>query len=84
MTVLTNIGGLNVSGIFSRGGCAVVTAKAIGNDRTVIEVGRCPGYGSVAIVALIGGGNVVDGFTRGRLTIVAAATAPNHQGMIHT
>ena len=51
MTVLTDVGGLNMRRALANRLDAVVTAHAVPGDIRVIKVGRDPANGSVAVVA---------------------------------
>jgi hypothetical protein len=53
MAILAEIGGRNVSGTLTCCGYAIVATGAITTDITVIEHGRCPTAGVVAIVASV-------------------------------
>lgn len=53
MTILANVGRQYVLRILSRGDRPVVATHAVACNVSVIEVGRCPGDGGVAIVAVV-------------------------------
>jgi len=83
MTVLANIRCLHVSGTLAGGGGAIVATDAVAYDIRMIEYGREPCGGAVAIVALIVGGNMTRRFSRRLDPIVAADTASCNRRVIH-
>ena len=59
MAILTVVAGVNMATVFACGGTAVVAARAIAGDRTVIKDRSVPAVGGVAVFTAIATGNVV-------------------------
>ena len=53
VTILTNVSRLDMCQSLASGLSTVVTSKAITNDVVVVEVGRCPGRGRMAVIAVV-------------------------------
>lgn len=53
MAILTNVGGLDMAGVFACCRCAVVTARAIGGDAGMVKVRRHPAAGGVAGLTVV-------------------------------
>ena len=71
VAVLTNVGGINVSRMLAGGIGAVMAADAVSGDVGVIEVGRYPGVGRMAIITVVATGDVRRILALGRVAIVA-------------
>ena len=82
MTVLADIGRLDMRRVLADGLCAVVAAEAIARYVDVIEVGRYPTVGRVAIVTGIAACDVSRVFTDGNCAVVAGGTSTNNLRMI--
>ena len=78
MTILADIGGLDVGGILAREDGAVVTAETSGRDGIVSESRRYPTRSGMAGLAVITAGNVVGTLAVGRDIVMATETSPDH------
>ena len=76
MALVTVRCGVDVRRCFARGLGAVVAAGAVIAHITVVKKCGGPFGGDVAIAAIIGDRNMVDGFACGVKTIVAATATP--------
>ena len=83
VAVLADVTCLHVSRTLTGGSDAIVATDAVADDACVIEHGREPCSGAVAIVALIVGGNMTRRFSRRLNPIVAADTASCNRRVIH-
>ena len=59
-----------------------MTARAVAGHIAVIERGRQPAIGGVAVIAVVVTGDVVDRLARGRAAVVAAEAGPEHISMV--
>lgn len=69
-------------GRFSGGRRPVVTAGALAGDAGMVECGRGPAAGRMALVAIIGAGDVVCGFSGGRGPVVATDAGAKDSGVV--
>lgn len=83
MAVFAGIECINMGGIFTRGGTAIVTKETGVRHPTMIEVHIAPPVGGMTIIAGIGAGDMRRLLTLGNAAIVAAETATPHVRMIH-
>lgn len=83
VAVLADVTCLHVSRALAGGSDAIVATDAVTGDACVIEHGREPCGGAVAVVALIVGGNMTRRFSRRLAPIVAADTASCNRRVIH-
>lgn len=83
VAILTNIGGLHVSGALAGRSKAIMAANAITHDPEVVKNGRQPRRCIMAIVALIVGRYMARSFTRGLHAIVAVRTIAGDRCVIH-
>lgn len=74
MAILTYISRLNVGGVFASGIDIVVATETTAGDVIVIEKGRNPARGGVAVVAVVAASDVV-GVLACRNRTVMAGTA---------
>lgn len=70
MATLTTRCAIDVPGRFSGSRRPVVTAGALAGDAGMVECGRGPAAGRMALVAIIGAGDVVRGFSGGRCPVM--------------
>ena len=84
MTGLASIGAVNVVGIFSTGGYAVMTTNTVINKRRMIhDSTHCPALRVMAGVAFIRGGHMCWTFTGSNHPIMTTGTHTNNFRMIH-
>lgn len=60
----------------------VATGTGLGH-MTMIEDGRCPALGGMAVIAVVGGGDVSGGFTTAQRSVMAIAAADADIGVVH-
>jgi len=77
MTVLTHIRGLNMCRAFAGSVYAIVAADTVSRDIRMVEIGRQPGDGTVAIVAIVATGNM-SLVLAGRRKAIMTGTATTH------
>jgi len=82
MTILTDVGCLNVGGILAGRIGPVVTAEAPVGDVVMIEEGRGPAIGGVAVVAVIAAGDVIHALAFSHGAVVAAAASTEYLQMV--
>ena len=80
---LANIAGLQVRGVLAACSRAVVTADAVRRRAGVVELGRHPRIGRVAVVALRRGQDVVGILAGGGRAVVARRAATEHVAVVH-
>ena len=78
VTILADIGGLDVGGILAREDGAVVTAETSGRDCIVSESRRYPTRSGMAGLTVIAAGDVVGTLAGGRDIVMATETSPYH------
>ena len=83
MAVFTGLGCINMGGIFTRSGTAIVTKDAGVHHPAMIEVHIVPPVGGMAIIAGIGAGDMCRVLTLGNDAIVAVGAATPYVCMIH-
>ena len=83
MAVLANIGGLHVGWAFTSSSGAIVATDAIAGHVGVIEVGRNPTIGGVAVIASVLACNMIWCFPRRNGTVVAAKTGTDHLAVVN-
>ena len=83
MAVFAGIGCINMGGMFTRGGAAIVTKNAGVRHPAMIEVHIVPAVGGMAIIAGVGAGDMRRVLALGNAAIVAAGAATPYLCMIH-
>jgi len=82
VAVLANIRRINMRRMLARSLRAIVTADAVVGDVRVVEVGRDPGIGRVAVVAVVAAGNVSGVLACRGVAVVAGEAGANDLGVI--
>ena len=82
VTILANIGCVDMSWVLTGGACAVMTADAVARDIGVIEVRRNPGRGCVAVIAVVAACDVQQVFATCCRAVVAGHAGTNYMRMI--
>ncbi len=82
MTVLANIGRLEVGRVFADGVATVVATKTVGHDVRVFKKRRCPAVSCMAVVAVISAADVCRVLARGNRAVMAGRAEPDYLGMI--
>lgn len=83
MAVLADIGRRRMAGILASRVCAVMTADTIVRDRAVIEIGRDPGDGRMAVVAIIAARDVRRVFARCNRAVMAGRAGTDYLRMVN-
>jgi len=83
MAVFAGIGCINMGGIFTRGGSAIVAKDAGVRHPAMIEVHIAPPVGGMAIIAGVGAGDMGRVLALGSAAIVATDAATPYFCMIH-
>ena len=84
MAVFAGIGCINMGGMFTRGGTAIVTKDAGVRHPAMIEVHIAPPVGGMAIIAGVGAGDMRRVLALGSAAVVAAGAATPYVCMIHS
>ena len=84
VAVLTDIGRLNVSGMFAGGRGAVMATDAVTCDSGMIEIRRYPAVGGMAGLTVITALNMCSMLANGDTAVVTAEAGTDHFVMIHT
>lgn len=82
MTIFTDITAGDVCRVLACCRHSVVTAAAIANDTSMIEIGRNPGCGRMAVITGIGAGDVRGMFSGGNHTVMARTAAADDLSVI--
>lgn len=64
MAILTHIAGLDMGGMLTRRGAAVMTTDTVIHDTGMIKVGRYPGIGGMALITSVAAGHMIRCLTR--------------------
>ncbi len=83
MAIFTGIARVDMTGIFARGGRAVVTSRAGSRHSAVIECCSRPAHRRMTIVTGIGTLTVIRRFARGRCIVMATRACPVHRRVIY-
>ena len=82
VAVLTQVVGLDVLGVLSGGGGAVVAAGAVAGHVAVIERRTRPAVGGVTVVAGVAAGDMVGGLAGGHRAVVTREAGPDDIGVV--
>ena len=82
MAVLADVCRQYVGWVFTRRVSAVVATDAVVRNVHVIEVGRYPGNGRVAVVAVVTASDVGWVLASGRVAVVAGEAGPEYRGVV--
>ena len=83
MTVLTNIGALDVPGMLAGCSRSIMTADTVAGDATVVKSSRAPVARGMTVVALVAAGDVIWTLADRNGAIVAGEARAQYLGMIH-
>ncbi len=82
MAGLTDVACLDMLGILAGGGVTIVTTGAVAADAGMIERRWRPGLGTVTIITLAGGRQVIGVFTGSGIAIMTTSTGAQYFVMI--
>jgi hypothetical protein len=84
MTILTDIGRLDMLGMLPGSGSAIMTARAVSGNRRVVKIRRRPTIGRVTALAVISARDMQCMLACGSHTIMTATTGSDHICMVNT